>query len=151
MAQNPDTRIKVTLRDQSGEDSSFAIRPASPEDMSALTIPFTDLMTAIDSELSLGLFVKYNQSTSLRLTNTAEGAGNREDKVLLTYEDNVTKNVYQTEIPCRLTSLETVGVGSDSVPPADWATVKTTWDAYARSIDGNATTLLDVEIVGRNI
>lgn len=151
MAQNPDTIIKVTLRDQSGENSNFGVRPATPEDMSSLSLGFTDLMTAIDTELTLGLFVKYNQNTALRLSNTAEGGGNREDKVLLTYEDDVTKNVYQAEVPCRLTSLATVGVGSDSVPPADWSSTKTAWDTYVRSIDGNATTLLDVEIVGRNL
>lgn len=151
MATNPDTVLKITQRDQSGEDSTWQIRPAAPIDMDTLPVPFTDVISAIDTELTLGVFVKYSQNTARRLTNVAEGAGNREDKLLLTYQDNVTFKVYQTELPTRQTGLTTVGVGSDSVPPATWAGTKTAWDAFCRSIDNNATTLLDVEIVGRNV
>lgn len=151
MALNPDTTIKVTQRDQSGEDSTWQVRPSAPIDMATLPSGFTDLVSAIDSELTLGTFVKYNQNTTRRISNVAEGAGNREDKLLLTYEDTTTFRVYQTELPTRQTGLETVGVGSDSVPPADWSATKTAWDAFVRSIDGNATSLLDVEIIGRNV
>lgn len=151
MASNPQTGIKVTLRDQSGESSAFTINVASPIDMSTLPAGFTSLITALSDDLTLGTFIRYNQTTTRRIVNTAEGGGNREDKALLIYEDNVTKKVYTAEVPCRKTTLTTAGVGTDSVPPAEWANVKTAWDAFAKSPDGNATTLLDVKIVGRNI
>lgn len=151
LATNPQTTITVTERDQSGEDGRFQLHVAAPIDMDTLPALFTNLITAIDTELTLGEFVAYNQNTRRRISNVAEGAGNREDKLLLTYQDNVTLNVYQTELPCRKTTLTTVGVGSDSVPPATWAATKIAWDAFVQSIDGNATTLLDVEIVGRNV
>jgi len=151
MATNPTTVLKTTLRDQSGENSAFGIHLAAPIDMDTLPVLWTNFITAITTELTNGLFVRYNQTTTRNISNTAEGGGNREDKLLLTYEDDVTLKVYQVELPCRLPTLTTVGVGSDSVPPATWATTKTAWDALARSIDGNATTLLDVEIIGRNV
>lgn len=151
MATNPTTVMKTTLRDQSGEDSSFGVHLASPIDLDTLPASWTNFITAIDTEITNGLFVKYNQTTTRNIANTAEGGGNREDKLLMVYQDNVTLKVYTFEMPCRLPTLTTVGVGSDSVPPATWATTKTTFEAVAKSIDGNAVTLLDVRIVGRNI
>lgn len=151
MATNPQTKISITERDQSGEDGVFSIHVAAEIDMATLPALFTNLITAIDTELTLGDFVSYNQTTTRRISNVAEGGGNREDKLLMIYQDNVTLKVYNTELPCRQTGLTTVGVGSDSVPPATWAATKTAWDAFVRSIDGNATTLLDVRIIGRNV
>lgn len=151
MATNPQTKITITERDQSGEDGRFSINVAAPIDMDTLPVLFTDLISAIDTELTIGEFVAYNQNTTRRLSNDAEGSGNREDKLLLIYQDNVTLKVYNTELPCRATTLTTVGVGSDSVPPATWATTKVAWDAFVRSVDGNATELLDVQIIGRNV
>lgn len=151
MARNPDVKLVVTQRDQSGEDTVFSVRPSAPIDMSTLPATFTGLIAALDTELVLGEFIQYSQNEPLRLSNVAEGSGNREDKLLLTYEDTTTFKVYQTEIGCRQTGLTTVGVGSDSVPPATWSATKTAWDAFVVSVDGNATSLLDVEIVGRNV
>jgi hypothetical protein len=151
MATNPQTSITVTMRDQSGEDGRFKLNVAAPIDMDTLPALFTNLISAIATELTFDAYVAYNQNTTRRLSNEAEGEGNREDKLLFTYEDTTTLKVYQTEVPCRLTSLTTVGVGSDSVPPATWSATKTAWDAFVRSIDGNATSLLDIQIIGRNV
>ena len=151
MATNPTSFITVTERDQSGEDGRFKIHVASPIDMDTLPLLFTNLISAIDTELTVGEFIQYAQTTTRRLSNVAEGSGNREDKVLVTYQDDVTLKVYQTELPCRQGGLETAGVGTDSIPPADWSATKTAWDAFVRSIDGNATSMLDAVIVGRNV
>lgn len=151
MATNPQTNVTLTLNDQSGEKTTTKLNVSAPIDLATPPVELTNLVTALDNELTIGLFTAYNQNTVRRLTNVAEGGGNREDKVLLIYEDTVTLKVYTTELGCRNTGLTTVGVGSDSVPPATWSATKVAWDAFVASPDGNPTSLLDVQIVGRNI
>lgn len=151
MASNPQSYVSFTQLDQSGEKTTTKLNTAAPIALDPVAPLFANLITAIDTELTDGLFTAYNVTDVRRLTNAAVGGGNREDKLLMVYQDTVTLKVYTNEIGCRLGSLTTVGSGSDSVPPATWAGTKTAWDAFAVSPDGNATELLDVRIVGRNV
>ena len=151
MATNPTTKITVSELDQSSEVGKFSIHVALPIDMDTLPLPFTDLISAMDTELIDGVNLAYNQSTVRRIQNAGQGTGNREDKLLMTYQDNVTLKIYSTELPCRKSGLAVAGANTDSLDPATYTATKTAWDAFVRSIDGNATTLLDVQIVGRNV
>ena len=151
MASNPQASVAFTQLDQSGEKTTTRLNTASAIGLDPPPALFTNLITAIDTELADGLFTAYTVSDVLRLSNAAVGGGNREDKVLMVYEDTVTMKVYTNEIGCRLPSLTVVGAGSDSVPPATWAGTKTAWDLFVASPDGNPTSLIDVRIVGRNI
>lgn len=151
MASNPQAYVSFTQLDQSGEKTTTKLNTAAAIGLDPPPVLFTDLITALDTELVDGLFTAYNVQDVLRLSNAAIGGGNREDKLLMVYEDNVTKKVYTNEVGCRLGTLTTVGAGSDSVPPATWSATKTAWDAFVKSPDGNATTLIDVRIVGRNV
>ena len=151
MASNPQASVAFTQLDQSGEKTTTRLNTASAIGLDPPPALFTNLITAIDTELADGLFTAYTVSDVLRLSNAAVGGGNREDKVLMVYEDTVTMKVYTNEIGCRLPSLTVVGAGSDSVPPATWAATKVAWDLFVASPDGNPTSLIDVRIVGRNI
>lgn len=151
MASNPSTKITVSELDQSGEVGKFSVNIDTPIDMDTLPLPFTDLITALDNELIDGVNTQYAQNTVRRIQNANQGTGNREDKLLMVYQDNVTLKIYITELPCRKAGLAVASTGSESLPPATYATTKTTWDAFVRSVDGNATTLLDVQIIGRNV
>lgn len=151
MATNPTSSVTITQNDQSGEKTTIKLNTAAAIGLDPPPILLTNLVTAFDTELTDGLFTAYNVNDVLRLANDAVGGGNREDKLLMVFEDDVTLKVYTAELGCRLGTLTTVGAGSDSVPPATWAGTKVAWDAFVKSVDGNATTLLDIRIVGRNI
>ncbi len=151
MASNPSTKITISELDQSSEVGKFSIHVDTPIDMDTLPLPFTDLIGAMDTELIDGINLAYVQNTTRRIQNAGQGTGNREDKLLMVYQDNVTLKIYTTELPCRKAGLAVAGANTDSLDPATYATTKTAWDAFVKSIDGNATTLLDVQIVGRNV
>lgn len=151
MATNPQSSVSFTQLDQSGEKTTTKLNTAAAIGLDPPPVLFTDLITAIDTELTDGLFVTYTVNDVRRLVNAAVGGGNREDKLLMVFQDNTTLKLYTSEVGCRLPSLTVVGAGSDSVPAATWSATKTAWDAFVRSIDGNQTTLLDVRIIGRNI
>jgi hypothetical protein len=151
MAVNPQPTVSLTQLDQSGEKTNIRLNTPAVVALDPADTLLTALQNAFDTELTDGLWTAYNTAEVLRLNNANVGGGNREDKLLMVYEDNVTKKVYTSELGCRLGSLTTIGNGSDSVPPATWSATKIAWDAFVYSVDGNATTLIDVRIVGRNV
>jgi len=95
--------------------------------------------------------VTYNASITRRLSTATAGAGNREDKLEFKYVDNTTFKPYTIEVPCRKGTLVTE-TGSDQIPLATWETLtKPAFEAIARSPDGNAVTLTNVRLIGRNV
>lgn len=151
MATNPQYHVSLTQLDQSGEKTVIKLNNPAIVDIDTPAPLLVALQNAFDTELTDGLWTAYGQQAIRRLNNANVGGGNREDKLLMVYQDNITLKVYTSELGCRLGSLTTIGNGSDSVPPATWAATKVAWDAFVYSVDGNATTLIDVRIVGRNI
>jgi len=151
MALNPQPTFSMTQLDQSGEKTNIRLNTLGVLALDPVAPLAIALQNAFDTELTDGLWTAYGANGVLRLNNAAVGGGNREDKVLLVYEDNATKKLYTSELGCRISGLTTIGSGSDSVPPASWAATKTAWDALVSSVDGNPTTLIDVRIIGRNI
>lgn len=151
MATNPSTKVAITELDQSSEVGKFSIHVAAPIDLDTPDPLLVAFVSAIDTELIDGINLSYIQTTTRRIQNAGQGTGNREDKLLMTYQDNVTLKIYQIEMPCRKPTLTVAGANTDSLDPADWSATKTAFEALATSIDGNAVTLLDVEIVGRNV
>lgn len=152
MARNPDNKMTFSTLDQSSEPTSFQLHIAAGN-ITLATIPttLTDLITAIDTELVDWTAVSYTGTVTRRLSTAAVGAGNREDKLEFKYFDNVTFKPYTVEVPCRKGTLATE-VGSDLIPPATWATLtKPAFEAYAVSPDGNAVTLAQVRLIGRNV
>jgi hypothetical protein len=151
MARNPDNKISANTVDQSGEPTGFSIHVASGAlDLSSVPAGLTAIITALDTELVDWTPITYVGNITRRLSTDTVGEGNREDKVELKYFDNVTLKPYTVEVPCRKGTLAT-SPGSDLVPEATWADTKTAFEAYAKSPDGNAVTLSQVRIVGRNV
>lgn len=151
MASNPQIQFGVTMRDYSAEPSTFTLYTAAPEDLVAgLSTPMVDLMTAI-GDVTLGLVTKETASEVKKLTNVRIGSGNREDKIEVSYQDNTTLELFQTDLPTRDNTLLPVA-GTDFYPigTAPWANLKTKWEAGAVSPNGNAVTVISFRLVGRN-
>lgn len=75
----------------------------------------------------------------------------RELKWLVSYRDNVTLREYQIEIPCAdLTDNLLANTDKADLASTDWAAFVTAFEAGAKSLDGNAVTVLDAFVVGRN-
>jgi len=152
MARNPDNKISLNTLDQSGEPTGFQLHiAAGAVDLATTPAALTNLVTAIDTELVNWTPVSYSATITKRLSTASVGMGNREDKLEFKYFDNVTFKPYTVEVPCRKGTLETE-VGSDLIPAATWETLtKPAFEAYAKSPDGNAVTLGQVRLIGRNV
>lgn len=151
MARNPDNRWVFNTFDQSSEPTSFSVHAASGAmDLSTIPATLTALVTALDDELVDWTPISYSASSTRRLSTATSGESNREDKVELKYFDNVTFKPYTTEVGCRKGGLVTES-GSDLIPAATWAGTKTAFEALAKSPDGNAVTLAQVRLIGRNV
>lgn len=151
MARNPDNRWVFNTYDQSGEPTSFSVHAASGTmDLSTIPTAVSALITALDAELVDWTPISYNAAISRRLSTDTVGEGNREDKLELKYFDNTTFKPYTVEVPCRKGGLATE-TGSDLIPAATWGDTKTAFEALARSPDGNAVTLAQVRLIGRNV
>jgi len=152
MARNPDNKLTFGTLDQSSEPTSFQIHVAAGAvDLAAIPAAITTLVTAIDTELVDWTAITYTYNVTRRLSTALVGEGNREDKLEFKYIDNVTYKPYTTEIPCRQGDLATES-GSDLIPAATWATLtKPAFEALAKSPDGNAVTLSQIRLIGRNV
>lgn len=151
MARNPDNKMSMNTLDQSGEPTGFQVHIASGAvDLSTTPTTLTALITALDTELVNWTAVSYSATITKRLSTASIGASNREDKLELKYYDNVTFKPYTVEVPCRKGDLVTE-TGSDVIPAATWTATKTAFEAYAKSPDGNAVTLGQVRLIGRNV
>jgi len=152
MARNPDNKMSFNTIDQSSEPTGFQLHIASGAvDLATIPSGITNLVTAIDTELVDWTAISYSASITRRLSTASVGEGNREDKLEFKYFDNTTFKPYTVEVPCRKGTLATE-VGSDLIPLATWETLtKPAFEAYAKSPDGNAVTLGQVRLIGRNV
>lgn len=152
MARNPDNKVSLNTLDQSGEPTGFSLHVASGAlDFATIPAALTTLVTAIDTELVDWTAISYTGNITRRLSTATVGESNREDKLEFKYFDNVTFKPYTVEVPCRKGTLATE-VGSDLIPLATWETLtKPAFEAYAKSPDGNAVTLSQVRLIGRNV
>lgn len=152
MPRNPQIAFNVSMQDQSAETGRFTVNTAIPEDLVAgLSTAAVDFMTAV-GDVTLGLVVQEGALETKKLSNVRIGAGNREDKMMATYQDNVTLALYQVELPTRDNTLAVVpGTDYYNLAVAPWANFKTKFEAFVVSPDGNAVTLISVKLVGRNV
>jgi len=154
MARNPSIGLGVSRLDHSGEIGRFTI-PLGAQfadlDVFLADDPWLDFSGSLNA-VTDGLTINIGYSVSERFSNAEFAtAGQREDKWLCIYQDNTTLAIYNIELPCRKNSLATVS-GKDTVDltVSPWALFKTHFEALVFSPDGNATTLLEVRLVGRN-
>lgn len=158
MAINPNFSMSWTLIDRSNEVSRSSIN----YDPSALTsdVGASSGYAEIDAYeadvvgfLTNGDVASRNETKTTRISNViGNGTGNREDRWLLRYQDNVTLKTYNTQVACRDNSLQTIA-GTDRLDPDEavnvgYAAMKNAFEGLARSVDGNAVTLLEVLLLG---
>lgn len=152
MARNPIYQLTFSTLDQSGEIGTHMLQTADLLAVNPVPAAVTAYLTALEG-ITNGLNVRWASQGIRRLSNAEYASdGNREDKFLITYSDNTTLAVYQTEIPCRDNDIPLLA-GTDrlDLDQLEVAAYKTAFEALARSPDGNAVTLLAIQLVGRNV
>src|SRR6056297_25759 len=162
MAVNASYKVTLSLADQSGERTSM--RANEPEYLAvgagvptAVQNFVTALQTAVDPNGTPTPLVSWGIADALGVSSSgnrkvASGvnfAGNREDKLLFLFEDNTTLAPYSATVPGRIGSLATVP-GSDKLPTETVTAMKASAEALFFSPDGNAGTLRDILLIGRN-
>jgi len=151
MARNPQIEFNVSMQDQSAEPGSFTVYTAIPEDLvGGLSTEMVDLMTAV-GDVTLGTVKRMRAAEVKKLSNVKIGAGNREDKIEISYQDNTTLEIFQVDLPTRDNTLATTpGLDTYPIASAPWANLKTKFEAAVVSPNGNAVTVLFFKLVGRN-
>lgn len=152
MPTNPGFLLNYTYKDRSGETARFGINVGAPIDMTTLPASVTAFNTALATVID-GLQTQITNTVPLKIANgTHSGAGQREEKWLLTYQDDTTLVLYQTELPCRKNSVQPpVNTDEVDITVAPWPAFATAFNALAKSPDGNNVTLIGVTLIGRSI
>jgi hypothetical protein len=153
--------FSVTYLDYSNEKSNFSIAgtEVTAGNIAAQITAQSNLKAAVDA-LSLGVPAK-REYVMVReaLSNTPpnDPDSQREYKWLVRFTDTVAKKIGTVEIPCARrkqgggASLLVPGSDMADLTKTEWTDFKTAFEAYARSIDGYTVTMLDAQLVGRNI
>lgn len=147
-------QVSFSYKDASGENSSVSVYVTALPDLSGAGLPAT-----LDAFLNDALgFLSAGDNQYITASETRNqsiasvGTGNREDKYLVRCQDNVTGDIVTFTVPCRKNTL-TMNAGTDIVDSsqAGYADMKTALEAFVKSKSGNAVTLVDVRLVGRNL
>jgi len=147
-------QVSFGYRDSSSENSSVSVYVSALPDLTGAGLPATT-----DAFLNDALgFLSEGDNTVITASSTRSqsvasiGTGNREDKYLVRLQDNVTGEIVTFTVPCRKSSLTKLA-GTDILDStqAGYAEFKTATESYVKSKAGNACTVVDVRIVGRNL
>ena len=150
--------FSISILDYSGERSTTRFRHATPTDTASLTAYQTnvlDISNAIDA-LVLGTVSRrilqletQNVSSALPASPSAQ----RERKLVLFMSDNVTGDIFKSEIGTPDATLLGLSAGSDVVDlgAAAVATLVTEIEAHVLSKNGNAVTVTKGVLAGRNL
>lgn len=152
MPRNPTKEVTFSRVDRSGEYSGFTVNTADVQDMETESLELTAWVTAVNSVCD-GIAVK-RSAVSTKTLSLAKNAtvGNREEKFLCYYSDNVNLASYQMELPMRKSTVETpVNTDLYDLTVAPWVAFKTAFEGFVKSPDGNAVTLQAVQKMGKNI
>lgn len=161
MAVNPDYLLEYETIDFSRERSSITLHVAEadmalPDAVSGTSgTPAGDILGTLTA-MSAGVFVsrKAVAINKIAITPPTDADAQREKKFLVSYSDNVTLRLYNFEVPCARTDTDawfkpnTDELNLLIAPMTAW---KTTFQANILSPDGNAITIQNITLVGRNI
>lgn len=149
-------QLSVNFLDRSDERSSATIYVA--EDVTIVdgddngVIDDADVVAWIAALVAVtdGNIAGYGTKETLR-TLTTTGAGQREQKYLVTYKDLTTGKIYDVEIPTRDTSINPpLHTDLYDLSVAPWPNFVTQFDNMARSPDGNTVSVVTVRLIGKN-
>jgi len=151
MPRNPTIGVTFSRVDRSGEPSGYSLHTATMESMGTESLELIAWNTAVDTVVD-GLAVKRSAIETKKLSNESHStAGNREEKWLCSYSDNVNLAIYQFELPMRKsTVLPPVNTDLVDLTAVPWVAFKTAFEAFASSPDGNPITLVSVQLMGKN-
>lgn len=155
------TTVVYSFLDVSNEVASTSLRladlAADGTNYAQLTARFNAIQVALEGVTGGVIKEKSLVASRQRLTNETPADGERESKWLVRYEDNVTKDVFNFEIPCAertllpmLVNSDFVDMAQDTTHPALTALVNAVENPLVLSPRGNAITVLSIEKVGRN-
>lgn len=143
-------------RDVSREATGFQFYTGAFHDPNGVDALVSALETALTGISELQTVREEGTSILKTGSDYEAGLGNREDKILITFSDNVTHSTGTVTVPCRLpnATLPTMP-NSDLYDITDatgpWPAFVSAFEAIARSKAGNAITVLTARKVGRNI
>lgn len=152
--------LHVQYKDSSEQKSgmTFRTRDVTAANLDAVNAEFSTLRSELDL-WTLGNLQNYETTQNRSFVSNGAASSNlaiRENKVLLEYEDNVTNQVYQMELP--IVDLSTAGMWINANKKklmnsahANYTSFKAAFEATVRSPDGNAVTFKGGHVVGRNI
>lgn len=143
----------ITYGDFSQEKSTTTFNVQSLADNAAFTTAISDFETAA-SALTDGFRMERRTSLIERLSNAYPSASvaTREDKYLISYQDDVTLKIYSVALPTATKDPADFIAGTDflDLSQADPAALVTAFEALAASPAGNGVTVLSIKYVGRN-
>lgn len=152
MARNPQQSINFSGVDRSGENFRFGGYVDVLIDMNDLPAIVTDFNTSLGL-VADGAYTSIGETSIVKLSNQKYSTdGQREERWLCSYQDNISLQIFQMEIPCRKASVKPpVNLDTVDLTVAPWVDFKTRFQALFVSPDGEAITLLEVRLVGRNV
>lgn len=153
------TDVVVSVRDYDAEQSKYTLHgiTLTAANFDAQVAAAINLIGEIDNVI---LGSKTQREIRAGIVRYAPGAvadkdAQRESKWLFRYYDATTYEWYTMEVPTAdLSLLDDAAKGTmskDAVINPNWATLKTAFEAYMRSPNGNAVVLEEVLHVARNI
>lgn len=148
----------LTFKDRSKEKAtmSFNLAPiaADGSNYALIKTGFNTIKAAVVAVTEGTLLEEAIVAERTRLDNTIPADGRREQKFLVTYEDDTTKRVYNMEIPLSDEVAVVYANGTDFWDMANenaaMLAVRSALETHAKSPTGGSITLLTVESVGRN-
>lgn len=149
-----------TLLDRSNEKSSVTVHNGAVTAVSiaGFLTQFGALRTAIEG-VTMGTMHKeqwIGDDTVLSQVKPTDNWAQRENKILLTYQGDISEKLFTIEIPTADLDVLTLGEDSDAIVLADsgpMAALVTAFEAIARSPDNDeeTVTVLRARYVARNI
>ncbi len=152
MPANPAYKAIMTVLDHSGEKSSWSVNTLAARLSEGEDNTEWDALNTAANALLDGLGTRSNFTQTNTHTNAKFAAtGQREQKFLVTYEDNLSLASYSFEMPCRKTSLSpAAGTDEYDITASPFAAFVTALQAYAVSPEANSITVLSIRLIGKN-
>ena len=152
------SKVLLTFQDYDQEFSTVSLEGETVDGVTYTVENANTEMDALkDAILAVTLCSHYRTQKVMSqglvtLTPPSNAFAQRETKWLLRYRDNVTNKVYTAEVPgADLDLLDTQAKGYLDTSQAEWTALKTAFENFVLSADGNAVVLLSAQHVGRNI
>ena len=150
--------LTLTFVDYSKEKSTTRVNTLQFVDGVTYSTARNLLIAGIE-DLTLGTVAQRTESLVTRESNSfpTDPAAQREEKWLVRYEDDVTKEIYTFTIPCAdktavnfVTNTDFVEITAPNATPDTVVTVGLI-EAFVASPAGNEINVLDIKYVGRNL